>query len=297
MTTKLEFRRVGIGMPVYNGEAFLEESIQSNLAQTYEDFTLVIADNASTDRTQEICEDYARTDPRIHYVRNKENLGASKNYTRCFEPANCEYFRWANADDLADPTLVENCVRILDKHPDVILTYGKTLLIDNGGSVTEHYDDNLDLQQDNAFERFTGCMDNIGLSNVLYGLMRRKIVAQTGLLGNYIASDINLIAELTLYGKFHEIPEFLFSRRMHVTASSWDRADEETQRSFWDPTVTKLLMQKWRSFVEYFRAVNRAPIPSSDKRRIRKRLLKMMYWEKSTLCREPLDYAILRVLK
>ncbi len=91
---------VSIGLPVYNGENYLEEAIRSILAQTYTHFELIISDNGSTDRTQEICEFYAERDLRIRYYRNKENLGAAWNYNQTFHLAKGKYFKWAAHDDI-----------------------------------------------------------------------------------------------------------------------------------------------------------------------------------------------------
>ena len=73
---------VTIGVPVYNGERFLEQCLDSLLSQTYRDFVLVISDNASTDRTQEICGRYAKADPRVRYHRNPVNIGLYGNFNR-----------------------------------------------------------------------------------------------------------------------------------------------------------------------------------------------------------------------
>ncbi|MDP7268439.1 MAG: glycosyltransferase, partial [Pirellulales bacterium] len=72
--------RVSIGMPVFNGEAFLSQAIQSLLEQTYVDFELIISDNTSTDGTESICRKYALQDSRIRYVRNSENVGLESNF-------------------------------------------------------------------------------------------------------------------------------------------------------------------------------------------------------------------------
>lgn len=286
----LPYKRVYTGMPVYNGERYLEESIVSNLSQTYDDFGLIIADNASTDRTGEICQDYASRDARITYIRNPKNVGAARNYATCFAPANSEYFRWSNGDDLIDPTLIAECVEVLDAHSDVVLAYGKTRLIDGNGELLELYNDNLHLDQDNPADRFIDCRQRTGLSNVLYGLMRREPLSNTALFGNFVASDMNLIAELTLYGKYHELPDVRFSRRMHELSSSHDRNDENLQRNFWDPSKRKLLMQSWRGLSAYFSATRRAPISGSDRRRIYRYLTKTMYWTKGELFAELAHY-------
>lgn len=95
----------------------------------------------------------------------------------------CEYFRWANADDLPEPTLVQKCVEALDERADTVLVYGKTKIVDEYGNVIDHYDDNLHLQHDRACDRFRACMAQIGLNNVMYGLIRRPALVRTGLLG------------------------------------------------------------------------------------------------------------------
>ena len=99
--------KVTIGIPVYNGEDFLEKAVDSLLSQTYEDFELIISDNASTDRTEEICRRYAAQDPRVKYVRNTENLGAAKNYNQLVDMAKGEYFKWAAHDDICLPIIIE----------------------------------------------------------------------------------------------------------------------------------------------------------------------------------------------
>lgn len=297
ITGSLPYRRVYSGMPVYNGERYLEESIVSNLSQTYDDFGLIIADNASTDRTSEICQDYATKDPRITYIRNPQNVGAAGNYAICFKPANSEYFRWSNGDDLIDPGLISECVEVLDRRKDVVLAYGKTRLIDGDGALIENYNDNLNLDQDNPADRFIDCRQRTGLSNVLYGLMRREPLSNTALFGNFVASDMNLIAELTLYGKYHELPDYRFSRRMHELSSSHDRSDENLQRNFWDPSKRRLLMQSWRGLSAYYSAARRAPISAADRRRIYQYLTKTMYWTKGELFAELANYLRFGILK
>ena len=106
--------RVSIGMPVYNGADHVAKAIQAILSQTFEDFELVISDNASSDGTDQICRRYAALDPRIRYCRNDHNLGAAANYNRVFELARAEYFKWAAHDDLYAPEYLERCVAELD---------------------------------------------------------------------------------------------------------------------------------------------------------------------------------------
>ena len=81
----MAYPRVSIGMPVYNGEDFIEEAIDSILEQTFTDFELIICDNASNDDTQRICRGLSESDKRISYKRNEKNMGAAWNYNRTFD--------------------------------------------------------------------------------------------------------------------------------------------------------------------------------------------------------------------
>ena len=113
--------RVSVGLPVFNGERYLARAIESVLRQDFADFELVVSDNASTDRTGEICEEYARRDARVRYVRNPRNLGAGPNYDRCFRLARGEYFKWAAHDDRLAPDYLSQTGAALDAAPDAVL--------------------------------------------------------------------------------------------------------------------------------------------------------------------------------
>jgi len=107
--------KVSIGMPVYNGEAFIREALDSLLAQTFTDFELIISDNASTDGTEAICREYAAKDARIRYVRQAENRGGIPNFQFVLDEAVGEYFMWAAADDVWLPNFIQHCRLLLDE--------------------------------------------------------------------------------------------------------------------------------------------------------------------------------------
>lgn len=261
--------RVGIGVPVYNGARYVGETLDSLLAQTFPEFEVVICDNASTDGTEEICQGYVRRDSRIRYVRNRENIGAAGNYRRTFELSSGVYFRWANCDDLFAPEGVARCVAVLDREPSVVLTYPKTRLVDERGGVIADYDDGLDLQCSKAADRFSRVLGRLGYVNVLYGLMRADVLRRTGLIRNFPGGDIPLVAELALYGRFVEIPEFLFYRRLHPTAHSSTKGNAGLQQEFFDPkTKGRLLLTEWRLLSAHARSLMRAPLSAAEKVRL-----------------------------
>jgi glycosyltransferase involved in cell wall biosynthesis len=275
-----------MGLPVYNGGRYVAETLDSLLAQTFNDFELIICDNASTDRTEEICRHYAARDSRIRYVRNPNNLGAAGNYRLGFELSSGEYFRWNPSDDLCAPQFLARCVEVLDREPLVVLAYAKTNLIDEHGKLTAEYEDRLHLDSDRPSERFVRLCQNLRLCNALYGLIRSDTLRRTALLGNFIGGDIPLLAELTLYGKFWEVPEFLFFRRFHPQASS-SLQKEDQILEFYDPERrTASPLTTWKHYQAYFRGVSRAPLPLAEKARLFARLLRMAAWSRGRLVGE-----------
>jgi glycosyltransferase involved in cell wall biosynthesis len=257
--------RVSVGVPVYNGERFIGETLDSIIGQSFTGLEIVICDNASTDGTTAICEEYARKDGRIRYFRNAENIGLAKNFQRVVELSSGEYFKLANADDLCAPDLVAQCVHVLDRHPDVVLCYGKTTLIDEHGRHLREYEDGLDLRSPSVAERFRLALERVRLVNVLQGVIRADALRRTALLDSYVGADMVLIVELALYGKFCELPERLFSRRIHAGAFS-SQTSEETQLGLWEPGARRRReLYFWRHYCGHLRAIARAPLAAWTK--------------------------------
>ena len=129
--------RLSIGLPVYNGENYLAESLDALLGQSYEDFELIISDNASTDGTADICRRYGKQDSRIRYIRQPRNIGLAPNHNFVLEQARGELFKWASNDDLYARDLLKRCVEALDEYPQVVLAHSWTAMIDSSGAVTK----------------------------------------------------------------------------------------------------------------------------------------------------------------
>lgn len=284
--------RVSIGLPVYNGERYLSEALNSLLAQTFEDFELIVCDNASTDRTEAICRSYAARDRRVRYHRNPTNLGAARNYRLAFAMSAAPYFRWATYDDLVGPELLARCVEVLDRDESVVLAYPKTRLLDEWGRVTADYEDGLHLLSPRASERFIQLIRRLRLCNAVYGLIRASELRRTALLGSYVGSDGPLLAELTLYGRLFEVPEFLFYRRRHPAAFS-SQQDPQKLLQFYEPSTTRRIpLIAWRHLIAHLAAVDRAPVRIVEKARIYRFLIRDAissrgdYWgELATLAR------------
>jgi glycosyltransferase involved in cell wall biosynthesis len=276
---------VSVGLTVYNGERFLAETLDSLVAQTFEDFELIVCDNASTDRTAEIVRDYAARDVRIRYVRHERNIGASGNERRAFALASAPYFRWSAADDLFAPESIARCVEVLDREPGVVLAYPKARFIDEHSRVTHDCVDGLHLPAPRPGERFQQLLARIGYCNAQYGLMRADAMRRTRLVGDFLGSDTVFLAELTLYGAFHEIPDVLFFRRLHERALS-GLVGAEKQAHYRPDHAQALHLPRWRHLWEHLRSVTRAPISASERGRLFWFLLRGAIWDRDRLSQE-----------
>jgi glycosyltransferase involved in cell wall biosynthesis len=230
--------RVSIGLPVFNGENYLAATLDSVLEQSFGDFELIVCDNASTDGTEAICQQYAERDSRIRYHRNETNLGAAGNYNLAFELARGEFFKWAAHDDRLAPGYLQRCIEAFDAAPrDVILCYPRTLLIDSDGTPLREHDDQMNFRDEKPHQRLGRFARSWGMCNPVFGLMRRNVLAQTGLIRPYISSDIPLLAELSVLGKFWELPEALFQRRIHDLSSRQGGLTLTEVASWFDPNA------------------------------------------------------------
>ena len=257
---------VSLGMPVYNGENFLESTLDSLLQQTYTNFELIITDNASTDRTEAICQAYAAKDKRIQYHRNPTNVGAAPNYNLGFELSSGKYFKWVAHDDPCAPTYLEKCVQTLDAAPEAIMCYPRTILIDENDQLIENHYDGFDLRSAKPHQRFRQYFHSSAWCHPVFGLVRRDVLQKTGLIGNFASSDKVLLGELAILGKCYEYPEHLAYRRLHPQISTEVHVTDESMQAWFDPNARKsVLTPRWRRFVELGRAINRANMSWKDR--------------------------------
>ena len=250
---------VSFGMPVYNGSRFIRQALDSVLAQTYTDFEVIICDNASTDDTQAICEEYAKKDARIRYVRNPVNLGAAPNYNKSFELSNGRYFNWFAHDDLLAPDYLQRCVTQLDENPDAILCASVVRIIDQDGEELEIYHPPLSPTETSSSPavRFAPMALVAHTCTDFFGLFRSEQLAKTGLHGFYHGCDRAFLAEIALMGKILRLPDPAFSNREHE--SRYSRAVSAEQRSLWHTASgnKKIGLFTWQLYCDYIAAVNK----------------------------------------
>ena len=219
--------RVSIGIPVFNGEKYLRDALDSALSQTFEDFEILISDNASTDSTPEIAAEYCARDSRVRYHRQETNLGAAANFNYVFHHTTGEFFHWSSYDDMLAPEYLEECVAALDAdNGDAVLSYPQTLMIDADGNPLRVYDAVTRKGGSTPSKRLEEMIgpderqqSHAHLCFPVFGLIRREALIGTSLIANMPRSDTLLLVELALRGAFIEVEKPLFLRREHDKGS------------------------------------------------------------------------------
>ena len=266
--------KLSIGIPVFNGQEFLPELLDSLLAQTFRDFEILICDNASSDRTAQICREYERHDSRIRYICNERNLGAVANFNRVFELSTAPLFKWAAHDDLYHAAYLDACVRLLEENPDVVLAHTGTAFIDEKSEVLPFEQETASFIDPKTGRRYWADVPSIGDTPVaikrfwqvltrarwgthMFGVVRREILQQTSLLPNFGGSDRAMLAELALLGRFRCANERLFLKRFHANVSA--ALDHKELKGFLS-TDGKRYSRRLRQIKAFFGAPRGKPV-------------------------------------
>lgn len=245
---------VTIGLPVYNGERYLERAVRSILEQDFTDFELLILDNASDDATGEIARRFAEEDPRVRYHRHPENLGASRNFGMAFEMARGRYFRWHAYDDWLEPAYLSRCVEVLDREPGVSLVFPGTNLYDEDGKLIRPYRHPEGLMSSRPLQRFFHSLWNWKYASAIFGLVRTEQLATTCMLEPYKGSDRILFSEMVLLGDVRELDEHLFNSTETVSVR---RGRDHT---WWTTeAVDRPTFDRWRQVREFLALTWRTP--------------------------------------
>jgi glycosyltransferase involved in cell wall biosynthesis len=272
---------LSVGLFVYNGERFLRGCLDSFVQQTFKDYELIISDNASTDRTGEICQEYAERDSRIRYYRSETNMGAGWNSRRVYELATGRYFKWAANDDRCEPDFLRRCLDVLENDPSVVLAHSLTRVVDENGNHLEFYDQSaLRLESPDPLVRLGTLLLPHHRCYHIFGVIRLDVLHKLPPQGSFVHADRVLLAQLALMGRFHDIPEYLFISTKHIGQSVESRPERVKGKGFrlvnrpgampplewWDTRkARKIHFPEWHVLREYFQSIRHSPLPFFQK--------------------------------
>jgi glycosyltransferase involved in cell wall biosynthesis len=257
---------VSIGLPVFNGERFLAEAVESLLDQTYRNIELIISDNASTDATADICRRYAAADSRVRYSRVPENIGGVPNANRVFTLASGTYYMLAADDDIWQPTYVERCVECLERDPGAVLVCSEMAIIDETGVITRRVEFPRTADSERPADRLREFTDIFTITDAAYGVTRADTMRQTPLFVIHPGHDRIFLAEMALRGRIVRIPEFLYMRREHPRRSVQAYPTMRERYAWLSPNHTrKRVFPHWEYLSGFASAVARVPLRVRDR--------------------------------
>jgi glycosyltransferase involved in cell wall biosynthesis len=253
---------VSIGMPVFNGEQFIRQAIDSLRAQTYTDWELLISDNASTDGTGAICADFAAKEARIHYVRQPKNIGSFCNFNYVYRNTHAPLFMWAAADDVWAENWLAQLVELI-RDDRTAFAFGQLQHIDEEGYLIEHFANRRMVEYDfssSFLRRMHYFLDPeaLGKANLIYGLFPREAVAKliNTLEMGYRYADCIAIWRLLSDYRVRATPSAFLSKRIHAGAVSAGKARPAvwTFQSYLDGLVFTVLARcSLLGLTDYFR--------------------------------------------
>jgi glycosyltransferase involved in cell wall biosynthesis len=288
--------RVVLGMTLYNNAPALGTALKSLLGQTYDDFLLVLLDDASTDDTEAVARAYAARDSRVRYFRHDRRRAMIETWRHVFEIATKEcpsasLFAWVSDHDRWHPRWLERLVLELDADPGAVLAYPITRRFEPTGEEIQKgarlFDTAACADLQARWRHF--CREGVGAGDMAYGLIRIDALRRAGVFRTVLRPDRLLIAELTLLGRIRQVPEILWFRRQSATSSVNRQRDtlvvcgEEPRWFFWPPWLQHSIVL-WREYVE--RQPAPLPITRAEWRRMLLRYQTTYGWRhyrKSTL--------------
>lgn len=206
---------VSIGLPVYNGERYLRRALDCLLAQDYRCFELLISDNASTDQTRQICEEYSARDARITLNVNKSNLGIIPNFQRVLDLARGKYFMWAAHDDTWAPTFISVLVRELENHPEAAVAMCTVERVHENGTTHDvvRHSGRTNPNVMSPFQLALALTEGSPHHLFIYGLFRREFLRQAFYnFPRMISADRVMMIQVALSARFRYVDELLHHR-------------------------------------------------------------------------------------
>lgn len=209
---------ISVGMPIRNEERFLRAALDALTRQTGVKLEIIISDNASTDATPAICQEYCARFPWISYHRFEENAGAAANFTYVLEQARGKYFMWASGHDLWQENYLKECSSMLERFPEAVLAAGETLWIDANDAPHARSSGWNDTRGASRVGRyFTVFWGNM---NPIIALIRSAELKAVGI-ANMAGGDLAMLLALALRGDF-----------IHTCHTSWKRREFRDEASY-----------------------------------------------------------------
>lgn len=253
---------ITVGVMAYNEEKHLASTLDSILQQPFDDYEIIVADNASEDGTGDIAARYAATDERIRHIRHERNIGALQNCNSLVHNARGQYFVLAGAHDLWSDNFLRDLYQVLEDRPDAVLAHGRTVWIDEAGEKLDRESGYIDTSGANVIARFN--MTIWGNQHAMYGMYRLDAMRKTRLQLEFVGSGAVFLGELALLGDIIVVPEAIWYRRENRAPETMQDKIARYYRTLF-AVPKKPLLPHWHIPAAYFTGILKADISVTKK--------------------------------
>jgi glycosyltransferase involved in cell wall biosynthesis len=248
--------RISIGMPIYNGEKFLERKLKSIISQTYSNFELIISDNGSSDETSNICLNYQKKDKRIKYFRHEKNQGITWNFNFVLEKSKEEFFIFSSVDDVISNNFLEKNLKVLQTNPKVsvsiskIETYNSTDMLDKSSkNLTKTLKQKIrptnTISINGTYENKVREYLKKSTCQVIYGLFRKSSIKEIKF-ESFIGNDWAVFLDVLKTGDLYVIDEVM----MHEYESGATGNGIINSQKYYNPKLLEKIFP-WLPFTKW----------------------------------------------
>ena len=227
--------KLSIGLPVYNGEEFLEKKLESILSQTFSDYELIISDNNSTDSTNKICEQFLKKDKRIKYFRQKQNMGANWNFNFVLSEAIAPFFLWVGVNDKISNKFLEKNMNILENDQKIVGSISKIKPLKIFGNKSKETKIDSFFQKIIKKSRSIKTIDSLPIfgtyeekirfylknstCQLIYGIFRIDKLKESIVQNSFIGNDWATMIKILKFGNFHIVEEDIMYEHLEGLSS------------------------------------------------------------------------------
>lgn len=261
--------RLGIGLPVYNGERYLAKALESLQAQTYDDFEVLILDNASTDGTGGLAQAIVELDSRFRYERKAVNTGGPSNFNDVLARMDSELFAWVAADDIYDPAFFGACVSLLDASPTAIGAFSEVTMVDTAGQTLRELTDPAELARwddPDPAVRFSDVARSSYGCREIFSVYRREPLTRVEPMCSCWGSDRMKLAEIALHGPIVHVPRRLFHNREHNDRIT--RRPQRDSRYLGHSSAPRAITFHYAAHLR--RAIRNAPLTGAERESVKR---------------------------
>jgi glycosyltransferase involved in cell wall biosynthesis len=248
--------KITIGIPVFNNEKIIKKRIDDITAQSYQNFTIIISDNNSTDKTREICEKISQNDDRIVFFHHEQNMGPYWNFNFVLDKAETEYFVWVAGDDIWSKKFLEKNIKFLEENDDYVGSIGETSLFNR------NYNENIKLIEnskkykyvmpinDNDVDKRITSYLNFNMGVQFYSIFRTKDIKFANFYNEkpnfgMWQADFATILKILKRGKLHVDLESFYYKEVSETSHSITNYMKKLKFTKWEIQFSKTKFSTW----------------------------------------------------